>query len=169
MSRSCSSLKPDEQVVFKIYSDIYKEKIPTYGNVTSVNTEKRTVDINWLEGYKDRNDTIAYEDMLAVYNPDGEEMKFDKVAKKAVSIVTGKKVNLTEEQSKTLTQTIVDSIKANGTMGSITVDTKLKPFVDIVTEPFKFIMSAANLPFKLVKSVINLVTSPVQKKAAQAA
>lgn len=97
------------------------------------------------------------------------EMKFDKVAKKAVSIVTGKKVNLTEEQSKTLTQTIVDSIKANGTMGSITVDTKLKPFVDIVTEPFKFIMSAANLPFKLVKSVINLVTSPVQKKAAQAA
>ena len=80
MSRSCSSLKPDEQVVFKIYSDIYKEKIPTYGNVTSVNTEKRTVDINWLEGYKDRNDTIAYEDMLAVYNPDGEEMKFDKIS-----------------------------------------------------------------------------------------
>ena len=76
MNRNCSSLKPNEQVVFKIYSDIYKEKIPTYGNVTFVNTERRTVDVNWLEGYKDRHDTIAYEDMLAVYNPEGETMKF---------------------------------------------------------------------------------------------
>ncbi len=97
------------------------------------------------------------------------EMKFDKVAKKATSIITSKKVPLTEEQSKTLTQTIVDSIKANGTVGSINVDSKLKPYVDIVIEPFKFIMSAANLPFKLVKTAINLATSPVQKKAAQAA
>ncbi len=97
------------------------------------------------------------------------EMKFEKVAKKASEIVSNKKVNLTEEQSKTLTSTIVDAIKTHGTAGAITVDTKAKPFIDIVIEPFKFIKSAVNLPFKLVKTAINMATSPVQKKAAEAA
>ncbi len=97
------------------------------------------------------------------------EMKLDKVAKKAGEIISNKKVNLTEEQSKTLTQTIVEAIKTNGTVGAITVDTKAKPFIDIVIEPFKFIKSAVNLPFKLVKTAINMATSPVRKKAAEAA
>ena len=97
------------------------------------------------------------------------EMKFDKVAKRASEIISNKKIGLTEEQSKKLSETIVDSIKANGTAAAITVDTKAKPFIDIIIEPFKFIKSAANLPFKLVKSMINMATSPVQKKAAEAA
>ena len=97
------------------------------------------------------------------------EMKFDKVAKRASEIISNKKIGLTEEQSKKLSETIVDSIKANGTAAAITIDSKAKPFIDILIEPFKFIKSAANLPFKLVKSMINMATSPVQKKAAEAA
>ena len=97
------------------------------------------------------------------------EMKYDKVAKKAADIIKNKKINISEEQLSSLTSTIAESIKANGTTTLIKVDTKLKPFVDIVTEPFKFIMAAMNLPFKLIKTAINMVTSPIQKKASQAA
>ena len=97
------------------------------------------------------------------------EKKFERVAKKATEIIRNKKANVSEEQIKTLTTTITDAIRDNSSGAMIKMDTKLKPFVDIVTEPFKFIMSAANLPFKLVKTVINMMTSPVQKKAAQAA
>lgn len=97
------------------------------------------------------------------------EMKYDTVAKKAADIIKNKKINISEEQLTSLTSTVSELIKENGTTTLIKVDTKLKPFVDIVTEPFKFIMSAINLPFKLVKTAINLVTSPIQKKAAQAA
>ena len=51
----------------------------------------------------------------------------------------------------------------------IQVETKLKPFVDIVTQPFNFIISAAKLPFKITSSLIKMIVSPVEKKAAQAA
>ena len=97
------------------------------------------------------------------------EKKFEKVAKKATEIIRNKKANVSEEQIQTLTTTISNAIRDNSSGAMIKMDTKLKPFVDIVTEPFKFIASAANLPFKLVKTVINMMTSPVQKKAAQAA
>ena len=97
------------------------------------------------------------------------EMKFEQVARKATEIIKNKKVNLPEEQLSSLTAQIAGAIKENSSSGLIKMDTRLKTFVDIVTEPFKFIFEAANLPFKIVKALINLVTSPVQKKAAQAA
>lgn len=96
------------------------------------------------------------------------EMKYDRVAKKAAEIIKNKNINISEEKLTSLTSTITEAMKANGKTTLIKVDTKLKPFVDIVTEPFKFIMAAVNLPFKLVKTAINLVTSPIQKKAAKA-
>lgn len=45
------------------------------------NTKK--ICVSWLEGYKDRRDFIPFEDMLAVYNPNGEMMKFDNISGKS--------------------------------------------------------------------------------------
>ena len=45
------------------------------------------------------------------------------------------------------------------------IPTKIKPFVDVVTVPFSFVYSAAKLPFKLLKSSINLMVLAVEKSA----
>lgn len=97
------------------------------------------------------------------------EMKFERVAKKATEIIQNKKINLTEEQLTSLNEVITDAVRSNSKSSFIKMDTKLKPFVDIVTQPFKFVLSAANLPFKLVKTAINLATGKIQKKAGEAA
>lgn len=96
------------------------------------------------------------------------EMKYGAVAKKAIEIISNKKVNLSPENIETLKKAITESVTKNATEIPIQIDTKLKPFVDIVTEPFKFIMSALRLPFKCVTLLINLAVSPVEKKAAEA-
>ena len=83
MNRKCTSLKLSEQVVFKIYSDIYKEKIPMDGTVISVQEDINKVCVIWLDGYKSRTDFISFEDMLAVYNPNGEMMKFKNISGKS--------------------------------------------------------------------------------------
>jgi hypothetical protein len=80
MNRKCTSLKSGEEVVFNIYSDIYKRKIPESGSVSFVNKNRKEVMVSWLEGYKNRNDIIPFEDMLAVYNPDGMYMTFDNIS-----------------------------------------------------------------------------------------
>ena len=83
MSRKCSSLKSNEQVVFKIHSDIFGKKIPMDGSVISVYENTKKVDVSWLQGYKDMHDLIPFEDMLAVYNPEGKVMKFDNISGKS--------------------------------------------------------------------------------------
>lgn len=83
MNRKCISLQPNEQVVFKIHSDIYGKKIPMNGSVISVYENTKKVCVSWLEGYKDRSDIIPFEDMLAVHNPNGEMMKFDNISGKS--------------------------------------------------------------------------------------
>lgn len=83
MNRRCSSLQNNEQVVFNTYCDIYKKKIPMVGSVTGVNKNTRKVCISWLEGYKSRLDFIPFEDMLAVYNPNGTMMSFMNISGKS--------------------------------------------------------------------------------------
>lgn len=92
MTRDCSSLKNGEQVVFNIYSDIYKNKIPETGTVEDVSTERKEVHIHWLEGYKDRHDVVPFEDMIAVYNKDGEMMKWKGISGPS-DLLTYEKVN----------------------------------------------------------------------------
>ena len=79
MTRACTSLKKDEQVVFLCHSTIYDKKVPEIGNVIYVLPEKKTVCVCYLEGYKSRTEDVPYEDMLAVYDKDGEEMYFDNI------------------------------------------------------------------------------------------
>ncbi len=97
------------------------------------------------------------------------EKKYSNVAKKAAEIIRNKKVNLSAEQMDDLAKSITESISTKAKEMPIQVETKLKPFVDIVTQPFKFIMSAARLPFKITSTLLKMIVSPVEKKAAQAA
>ena len=83
MNRKCTSLQSGEQVVFMIHSDILGKKIPMNGNVISVYENSKNVCVSWMEGYKDRHDTVPFEDMLAVYNSEGEMMKFDNISGKS--------------------------------------------------------------------------------------
>ena len=77
--RYCRGLKHNEMVVFLIWSDLYKRKIPMDGNVISVDKDRKIVSVVYLEGYKSMNAHLSYYDMLAVYNPDGEVMHFDNI------------------------------------------------------------------------------------------
>lgn len=97
------------------------------------------------------------------------EMKYSSVAKKAAEIIKNKKVNLNEEEFNLLKDTITNAISTRAKEAPVQIETKLKPFVDIVTQPFKFIMSAMKLPYKLAHTIVNLAVSPVEKKAAEAA
>lgn len=83
LKRKCTSLKQNEQVVFNIYSDIYERKIPMGGSVIDVYPDRKVVVVSWLEGYKDRKDFIPFSDMLAVYNPDGETMRYENISGKS--------------------------------------------------------------------------------------
>ncbi len=83
LTRNCTSLQNGEQVVFNIFSDIYKRKVPETGSVKFVDAARKTVCVSWLEGYKDRNDDIPFEDMLAVHNPNAPVMKFENISGKS--------------------------------------------------------------------------------------
>lgn len=80
----CSELQAGQEVVFKIYSDIYKKKIFETGTVSFINKNTQTVCILWLEGYKNRDEMIPYRDMVAVSDENGEMMKFDNISGKSV-------------------------------------------------------------------------------------
>lgn len=80
MSRPCSSLCKDEIVIFLCYNDIYNKKIPTDGNVIYVDYVRHEVCVCYLDGYKSESDFIPYEDMIAVHDPEGEQMSFDHIS-----------------------------------------------------------------------------------------
>lgn len=112
----------------------------------------------------------AVKTAIKLCRDDIAEMKYNNVAKKAMEIIKNKNINFNETQANLMSKTIESSVTANAKAEKIKMATKLKPFVDIVTEPFKFVYSAARLPFKyIVKPVINLLASPVEKKAKEAA
>ena len=66
-SRKCTSLQYNEQVVFKIHSDIYEKKIPMDGSVISVHENTQKVCVSWSEGYKDRHDFIPFNEQILFY------------------------------------------------------------------------------------------------------
>lgn len=80
MCRKCTSLKRGEQVVFLVHSDIYNRKVPMDGSVVFVYPDRKRVLISWLEGYKNRDSVVSFNDMLAVYNPNGEIKKFENIS-----------------------------------------------------------------------------------------
>jgi len=81
--RKCTSLQPDEQVVFNVHSDIFKRKIPMNGSVVFVDKNKRTVNVSWLEGYREHHNDISFDDMLAVHNPAASVVRFENISGKS--------------------------------------------------------------------------------------
>ena len=96
------------------------------------------------------------------------ERKYSNVAKKAIEILTNKNINSNNINMETVKETIIKALENNVKETPMQVERKLKPFVDIVTQPFKFISSALKLPYKIVSSLINIAVSPIEKKAANA-
>lgn len=72
----CSELKQGDVVVFNV--TVYANgKEETYdGNVISVNNERKTVSVCYLEGYKSRTDNIPFDKMIAKADENGKEMLF---------------------------------------------------------------------------------------------
>lgn len=86
--RRCSDLKKMEQVVFRVDPYYQGNKEVFFGNVINVYPESKKVDVVYLEGYKSRSDTIPYNDMLAVYDENGEPMSFGGVSGKSILLKT---------------------------------------------------------------------------------
>ena len=84
MGLKCSELKENAQVVFKIYSDIFKRKIYETGSVIYVLPNRREACVCYLDGYKSRSENIPYEDMVACYDENGEMMSFNNIKGKSV-------------------------------------------------------------------------------------
>ena len=68
----CSELKPGDQVVYKLHEGGRED----YGDGTVVLITPGFVHASRLEGYRDRDDAVPFADMLAKYDPEGEEMRF---------------------------------------------------------------------------------------------
>lgn len=106
------------------------------------------------------------------------EHKFEDVAQKAIEIVKNRinrgKIKIQDKEqfeklSDAIQSTFSSAIAENASRKYVQVETKAKPFLDIVIEPFKFIYSAAALPFrKIIKPICSLLASPITKKAADA-
>ena len=82
--RKCSSLKKNEQVVFRTYSDIFGRKIYETGSVIYVLPNSKTVAVSYLDGYRSATEDIPYEDMVACYDDTGNYMEFDNIKGRSV-------------------------------------------------------------------------------------
>lgn len=125
--------------------------------------------LSTLEGIgKEDTDTIskAIKTAIDTEGANVAEMKFDEVAKKAVKIIKNKKVELPDEEMSKLAESITEAITDNSSQTFIEIPTKLKPFIDVFSEPFKFIWSVINLPFrKVITPIANILTSGIQRDA----
>lgn len=84
--KRCSDIKPNESVVFLSYSEIFKKNIPTDGIVVFNRPERKTICVSYLEGYKDITAYVSYEDMIAVYDENGVDMKFENISGKSIML-----------------------------------------------------------------------------------
>ena len=83
LTRKCSSLQAEEQVVFWLTPDFRRGKVVMNGSVVFVDESAKTVCVSWMEGYRERHDDIPFEDMLAVHNSKAPVMKFENISGKS--------------------------------------------------------------------------------------
>lgn len=87
--------------------------------------------------------------------------KYEEIVAKATKVdVDNKKVLKFEIEPKE-PKTVKDP---NAKKDFMQVDSKYKPYVDVVIEPFKFAWAAIKLPYKIVKSIMSLPASSVRVK-----
>lgn len=144
--RMCtSSLKGDKQ---KEVIDVIRDKFKDMSQVDDIAQSLKTA-------IKMEQTSIA-------------ESKFGAVASRAKEIMKNRGIVLSEDKAQDFTQTIVEAIQTRVKQDPIRVETKAKPIMDMVTEPFKFIYAAGKLPFKLASAMIRVLESPIAKKFKQA-
>ena len=75
--RWISKLKAGEQVVCRVY--VYNlDRIKEWKCHFVANyPERRQIMVTWLDGWRSDGDFVDYEDVLAVFDPDGPVMEFD--------------------------------------------------------------------------------------------
>ena len=78
ITRKCSSLKENEQVIFKVYSDILIEK-SVCGTVIVVYPDRKEVMVSYFDKDIETRQYVSYEDMLAVYNKNSEKMYLENI------------------------------------------------------------------------------------------
>ncbi len=153
--------------IIKMYkSSLSSSKIPEVSKAAIENLKSSGASLSEKE-YKQIEESIKT--AISLESTSIAENKYSIAAKKAAEIIKNKKINLNSEQIDGVVNSITESVSAKVKESPIQIETKAKPFVDIITQPFKFIMSAMKLPFKLTSSLIKLIVSPVEKKAAKAA
>lgn len=71
-----SELKPGMDIIFKKKADISDAREYENGTIISIDREAKYAGVNYLEGYKDRHDFVPLSDIAAVYDKEGEHMRF---------------------------------------------------------------------------------------------
>lgn len=92
----CKDLKQNQEVIFRIYSSIRKERVYEVGNVLFVNDD--SVCVIYLDGYKSRTERIPCKDMVAVYDKDGAEYHFNNIHGPSILLEDGYFKNHTPEE-----------------------------------------------------------------------
>lgn len=72
-----TQLKQEDLVIFLIKDDLSKEEVYEQGSVIKVYSHNKSIDILWLEGYRSRVDNVPFNKVIAKYDKNGEQMKFD--------------------------------------------------------------------------------------------
>lgn len=160
-------IKPDGVKVIKMFQyKIPKEKINTV--IDSALKELNQNGVS-LKPEEIKQISAAVKTALSHETTSIAEKKFAEAGQLASDIIKRKGIIHNNEALEALSKTITKTIEKTAVETPVQMETKLKPFVDMVTQPFQFLFSVAKFPFKIATLLINMVTSPVQKKAAQAA
>ncbi len=83
-----------------------------------------------------------------------EEKDYSKLIKNIIEKLKTNKLELSDDKIKKLSDTISKTVESNSQEIPVQVERKIKPLVDFVIEPFKFVLGILKKPFNIIKSVI---------------
>ncbi len=160
-------IKPDGTKVIKMFkSQLKPDGIESVASATLSELKKQGVSISQEQ---EQIVISAIKTAIGKETENISEKKFAKAAQLAMDIINKKGVEVEGSKLESVKEFITKTIEEKAVETPIQMETKLKPFVDMVTQPFQFIFSVARFPFKIASLLVNMVTGPVRKKAAQAA
>ena len=105
----------------------------------------------------DENLDLATASLKKVIEKSGAEISeksFDGVATKLLTSLKEKKILLDDAQQKALRTIVAEKIEPNLTSEALKVETKVKPLLDLFTEPFNFMVYIGGMPYKIASSAV---------------
>ncbi len=142
--------------IIKMYKDAFSEsKIPEI--INSLKSEINTLGINEsnLPVINRAVKTAMKQNLSAI-----EEKNYSKLTNKIVEAINKNQTDIPVEKLRKLAEKVSETVKNNTNEVPVQIETKIKPLVDFVIEPFKFVFGIMKKPFNIVKS---LITFPVNK------